>query len=101
MDTRASSTDKRVMIYPIVADDGVQTMNCHNSIVWGVRFNEDGSMILSVGDDGSIQLYLRQERVSFVCYNCSPPGMGNILCPASQSTRQDTVPVWIQKENEV
>lgn len=59
MDTRASSTDKRVMIYPIVADDGVQTMNCHNSIVWGVRFNEDGSMILSVGDDGSIQLYLR------------------------------------------
>ena len=67
MNIRTSSTDKRVMIYPTMTDDGVQTMNCHNSIVWSVRFSEDGSRILSVGDDGSVQLYLRQERVSSVC----------------------------------
>lgn len=40
-----------------------QTMNCHNCIVWSVAFSPDGSKIVSTGDDGSVQIYVRKETV--------------------------------------
>lgn len=55
-----SSTDKKVVIWPLHEDCSMQTFQCHDGIVWSVCFNKDGTKIVSTGDDGSIQIYQRQ-----------------------------------------
>ena len=59
-----SSTDKKVVIWPLIDECSMQTFNCHDGIVWSVCFNADGTRIVSTGDDGSVQVYQSQ---SFVC----------------------------------
>lgn len=55
-----SSTDKKVVIWPLKEDCTTQSFNVHDGIVWSVDFNKDGTRIVSIGDDGSIQVYQRQ-----------------------------------------
>lgn len=67
MGVMGSSTDKSVMVFPLQTEDPVQTMNCHDSMVWSIHFDKKGEKLISTGDDGSVQLYLRQESVWSVC----------------------------------
>lgn len=67
MGMMSSSTDKSVMVFPLQTEDPVQTMNCHDSMVWSIHFDKKGMKLVSTGDDGSVQLYLRQESVWSVC----------------------------------
>ena len=53
----------RVIVTPIDVDTQMQTMSCHSCPVWDVVFNESGSKMVSVADDGSIQMYIRQEKM--------------------------------------
>ncbi|CBK24842.2 uncharacterized protein [Blastocystis hominis] len=59
----SSSADKKVIVWSLKERETPQTMNCHNCIVWSVAFSPDGSKIVSTGDDGSVQIYVRKETV--------------------------------------
>ena len=91
MGVRGSSTDKSVMVFPLQTEDPVQTMNCHDSMVWSIHFDKKGEKLVSTGDDGSVQLYLRQESVWSVC--CHHFLMGNLCCPEASCFTEDTGPV--------
>ena len=56
-----------MVITALNSTDVPQTLSQHDCIVWGVAFNDNGSRIVSWGDDGSIQIYVRQENVYIVC----------------------------------
>ena len=55
-----------MVITALNSNDVPQTLSQHDCIVWGVAFNDNGSRIVSWGDDGSIQIYVRQENVYIV-----------------------------------
>ena len=42
MGVMGSSTDKSVMVFPLQTEDPVQTMNCHDSMVWSIHFDKKG-----------------------------------------------------------
>ncbi len=60
---KSSGTDRKMIVWPLKTDNSMQTLDCHNGIVWSVAFNREGTRIVSTGDDGSIQIYDRQESI--------------------------------------
>ena len=62
----SSSADKSIIVTPIDVDTKMQTLTCHDSPIWDVKFNSDGSSVVSVADNGSIQTYIRQDML----YDC-------------------------------
>ena len=89
----SSSADKSIVITPIDVDTEMQTMTGHDSPVWDVKFNSNGSRVVSVADNGSIQTYIRQEmfytcllvlKNTFFFLPSCIIRMGNICCPLSR-----------------
>lgn len=58
-----SGTDRKMIVWPLKTDNSMQTLSCHDGVVWSVAFNKEGTRIVSTGEDGSVQIYDRQESL--------------------------------------
>lgn len=56
------SSDKSVKIWDLVANECIATLNEHTDSVWGVRWNNAGTKLVSVGEDSRTIVYSLLEK---------------------------------------
>lgn len=57
------SSDKRVKIWDFTQRVCIHTLENHSDQVWGVAYNEDGTKLVSVGDDRNMIIYEKKDSV--------------------------------------